>query len=215
MMTEVANEAIALCRRRADDDRQQLLFQRRLVVRAVHRRPTSSRSGSSSRGSAPTTAAAERRAGSLEDDSAEVETAAEARGLRYALFGFLGVLALVLADHASAWRAAARPGHRRHHRHHAVHGQPAVHHRHVLPGLGHRLRRSAPGRSRARNDVIAAITKTFNGLAGLVFMLLMIAQFIAYFNYTNMPERIGGGAGRVARDGAVSPPCRCSSGSSS
>jgi aminobenzoyl-glutamate transport protein len=37
------------------------------------------------------------------------------------------------------------------------------------------------------NEVIAAITKTFSGLAGLVFMLLMISQFIAYFNYTNMP----------------------------
>jgi aminobenzoyl-glutamate transport protein len=36
-------------------------------------------------------------------------------------------------------------------------------------------------------EVIAAITKTFSGLAGLVFMLLMISQFIAYFNYTNMP----------------------------
>jgi aminobenzoyl-glutamate transport protein len=31
-----------------------------------------------------------------------------------------------------------------------------------------------------------AITKTFAGLGGLIFMLLVIAQFIAYFNYTNM-----------------------------
>jgi aminobenzoyl-glutamate transport protein len=36
-------------------------------------------------------------------------------------------------------------------------------------------------------DVIAAVTKTFAGLSGLVFMLLMIAQFIAYFNYSNLP----------------------------
>lgn len=33
---------------------------------------------------------------------------------------------------------------------------------------------------------MAAITKTFAGLAGLIFLLLIIAQFIAYFNYTNM-----------------------------
>ena len=39
-------------------------------------------------------------------------------------------------------------------------------------------------------DVIKAVTKTFAGLAGLVFMLLMIAQFIAYFNYSNMPSVI-------------------------
>jgi aminobenzoyl-glutamate transport protein len=37
-------------------------------------------------------------------------------------------------------------------------------------------------------DVITGVTKTFAGLAGLVFMLLMISQFIAYFNYTNLPR---------------------------
>lgn len=37
------------------------------------------------------------------------------------------------------------------------------------------------------NDVISAVTKTFSSLAGLMFMFLMIAQFIAYFNYSNMP----------------------------
>jgi aminobenzoyl-glutamate transport protein len=37
------------------------------------------------------------------------------------------------------------------------------------------------------NDVIAAVTKTFAGLGGLVFMLLMISQFIAYFNFSNLP----------------------------
>jgi aminobenzoyl-glutamate transport protein len=39
-------------------------------------------------------------------------------------------------------------------------------------------------------DVIKAVTKTFASLAGLVFMLLMIAQFIAYFNFSNMPNVI-------------------------
>jgi aminobenzoyl-glutamate transport protein len=43
------------------------------------------------------------------------------------------------------------------------------------------------GTIKSANEVIAAITKTFAGLAGLVFMLLMISQFIAYFNWTNMP----------------------------
>jgi aminobenzoyl-glutamate transport protein len=39
-------------------------------------------------------------------------------------------------------------------------------------------------------DVIKAVTKTFASLAGLVFMLLMISQFIAYFNFSNMPNVI-------------------------
>lgn len=36
-------------------------------------------------------------------------------------------------------------------------------------------------------DVINAIVKTFAGLAGLIFILLLISQFIAYFNFSNMP----------------------------
>jgi aminobenzoyl-glutamate transport protein len=36
-------------------------------------------------------------------------------------------------------------------------------------------------------DVINAITETFASLAGLIFMLLLISQFIAYFNFSNMP----------------------------
>jgi len=39
-------------------------------------------------------------------------------------------------------------------------------------------------------DVIKAVTKTFAGLAGLVFMLLMISQFIALFNFSNLPRVI-------------------------
>jgi len=35
-------------------------------------------------------------------------------------------------------------------------------------------------------EVINAIVKTFNGLGGLIFLMLLIAQFIAYFNYSNM-----------------------------
>jgi aminobenzoyl-glutamate transport protein len=44
------------------------------------------------------------------------------------------------------------------------------------------------GTFKSSNDVIAAVTKTFAGLAGLVFMLLLISQFIAYFNYSNLPN---------------------------
>ncbi|CCH76740.1 putative AbgT transporter [Nostocoides japonicum T1-X7] len=36
------------------------------------------------------------------------------------------------------------------------------------------------------NNVIGAITKTFNGLGGLIFLMLLIAQFISFFNYSNM-----------------------------
>ena len=35
-------------------------------------------------------------------------------------------------------------------------------------------------------DAINAITKTIGSLSGLIFLLLVISQFVAYFNYTNM-----------------------------
>jgi aminobenzoyl-glutamate transport protein len=38
------------------------------------------------------------------------------------------------------------------------------------------------------DDVVAAISKTFASLGGLLLMFLMIAEFIAFFNYTNLPR---------------------------
>ena len=46
---------------------------------------------------------------------------------------------------------------------------------------------------KSSNDVIAGVTKTFASLAGLIFMLLIISQFIAQFNYTNMPTLLATG----------------------
>ncbi len=56
-----------------------------------------------------------------------------------------------------------------------------------IPGIAYG---SAVGQYKGPNDVIAAVVKTFAGLGGLIFMLLMISQFIAFFNYSNMPAII-------------------------
>ncbi|MEU1470308.1 AbgT family transporter [Streptomyces sp. NPDC005761] len=42
------------------------------------------------------------------------------------------------------------------------------------------------GTLRGSAAAMEAITKTFSGLGGLIFLLLIIAQFISYFNYSNM-----------------------------
>jgi aminobenzoyl-glutamate transport protein len=44
----------------------------------------------------------------------------------------------------------------------------------------------ATGKLTSIGDSIAAIEKTFRSLGGLLFLFLVISQFIAYFNYTNM-----------------------------
>jgi len=56
-----------------------------------------------------------------------------------------------------------------------------------IPGVAYG---TAIGKYKGPNDVIAAVVKTFAGLGGLIFMLMMISQFIAYFNYSNMPSVI-------------------------
>jgi aminobenzoyl-glutamate transport protein len=44
------------------------------------------------------------------------------------------------------------------------------------------------GTLRTNDEVISAITKSWAGMAGLLFLFLLIAQFIAYFNYSNIPQ---------------------------
>ena len=40
------------------------------------------------------------------------------------------------------------------------------------------------------DDVVNSISTTFASLGGLILMFLMIAEFIAFFNYTNLPRVI-------------------------
>jgi aminobenzoyl-glutamate transport protein len=44
------------------------------------------------------------------------------------------------------------------------------------------------GTLKTNNEVINAITKSWAGMAGLLFLFLLIAQFIAYFNYSQIPQ---------------------------
>lgn len=53
----------------------------------------------------------------------------------------------------------------------------------LAAGLGYA---KGAGTLKGSNEVIGAITKTFNGLGGLIFLMLLIAQFIAFFNYSNI-----------------------------
>ena len=49
-------------------------------------------------------------------------------------------------------------------------------------------------------DVIETITKSWAGLASLLFLFLLIAQFIAYFNFTNIAEVVAVKLGDVLED---------------
>jgi aminobenzoyl-glutamate transport protein len=123
-------------------------------------------------------------------DHPTVDEAADARGLRFALFGFLGTLIVVILLTAPSGAPLRDPDSG------AILGTTPFMDSllfiitlfFLVSGIAYGY---GAGTFTSPNDVIAAITKTFNGLGGLVLMFLMIAQFIALFNYTNLPDVIG------------------------
>jgi aminobenzoyl-glutamate transport protein len=111
-------------------------------------------------------------------------TAEESRGLKYAGLATLAFIALILVLSVPAGAPLNKPA--------GYEGNSPlmdsllfiITMAFLVAGIAYG---KGAGTIKTSNEVIAAITKTFAGLAGLVFMLLMISQFIAYFNYTNMP----------------------------
>jgi len=117
----------------------------------------------------------------------EAAAAAEGRGLRFALYAFLGmvVFILLLTLPPGAPLRDPQTG--------AIIGNtPFMDSLIFMISLIFLVCGIAYGRGAqtitSSSDVIGAITKTFSGLAGLILMLLMISQFIAFFNYTHMPQ---------------------------
>jgi aminobenzoyl-glutamate transport protein len=72
----------------------------------------------------------------------------------------------------------------------------------LAAGVGYGL---GAGTIRGSADAIAGVTKTFAGLAGLIFMLLIISQFIALFNWTNMPRVLAANMAHALEQAAVGP----------
>jgi aminobenzoyl-glutamate transport protein len=134
----------------------------------------------------------------------EVSSAAEKRGLRFALFGFLGVLVVVSLATFLPGAPLREPGTG------AIIGNTPFMDSllfiialfFLASGIAYGI---GAGTVKSGNDVIAAVTKTFNGLGGLVFMLLMVAQFIAYFNYSRMPDVVAGALASVLERAAIPP----------
>ena len=119
----------------------------------------------------------------------EIDPALESRGLRRAGLAFLVVLGVVLLATVPSGAPLRDP------QTGSIIGQTPfmssllfiVMLFFFIPGVAYG---SAIGKYKSANDVIAAVVKTFAGLGGLIFMLLMISQFIAYFNFSNLPSFI-------------------------
>lgn len=115
--------------------------------------------------------------------------AAEARGLRMALYGFLAVLAIVLVALLPPGAPLRDPESGS-----MFSDSPFMDSLIVIIMLIFLVAGWAYGRGArtitTTNDAIAAITKSLSGLGGLIFIFVLIAQFLAYFNYSNIAQVI-------------------------
>src|SRR5215471_3804910 len=121
------------------------------------------------------------------DAFAGISPAADSRGLRWAGLGLLGVIALILLLTLPSGAPLRNPETG------AIIGtSPFMDSLIVMITLAFFVMGLAYGRAtgtvRTPADVIAAVTKSWAGLAGLLLLFLLIAQFVAYFNYSKMPE---------------------------
>jgi aminobenzoyl-glutamate transport protein len=122
-----------------------------------------------------------------EDEAEELDAAAEARGLRYALWAALAVLLAVvlLTVIPGAPLRNAETGR-------IIGDSPLMDSLIVIialiffaAGLGYG---HGAGTLKGSAQVLGSITKSWAGLASLLFLFLLIAQFIAYFDFSNMAQ---------------------------
>jgi aminobenzoyl-glutamate transport protein len=138
------------------------------------------------------------------EDAPEVDAAAEAKGLRGALIGFLIGLAVVVVFTAPPGSPLRDPATGQ-----IVGTTPFMNSLifiismlFLAAGIGYGR---GAGTITSSVDIVNGVTKTFAGLAGLVFMLLVISQFIAYFNYSNLPSVIAGSLAQALQRAQVHP----------
>jgi aminobenzoyl-glutamate transport protein len=121
------------------------------------------------------------------DDAPAVAPADEARGLRYALWGTLAVIAAITLLTAIPGAPLRNPVTGS-----VIGDSPFMDSLIVMITIiffvaGWCYGKGA-GTIKSSDDAIAAITKSWASLAGLLFLFLLIAQFIAYFNFSHIPD---------------------------
>jgi aminobenzoyl-glutamate transport protein len=123
----------------------------------------------------------------VEDATQEIAPEADSRGLRWALWGFLGYIAAIAALTIPSGAPLRDPD-----TGDVIGTSPFMDSLIVIIALAFLVVGLAYGRGagtlRTGTDAINAITKSWASLATLLFLFLLIAQFIAYFNYSNMAQ---------------------------
>jgi aminobenzoyl-glutamate transport protein len=206
MITEIANEAITLTGGRPITVVSNLYFSAvSLIILCVVATFITERMVEPRLGAYDVSLASTEASSGQQDAEQSADAAgAEARGLRCALFGVLAVLVIVLLATLPPGAPLRDPK-----TGDIIGATPFMDSLlfiivlfFLAAGIGYGIGAKT---YKSANDVIAAITKTFNSLGGLILMLLMVAQFIAYFNYSNMPQVAAVGLADLLERAAVPP----------
>jgi len=119
------------------------------------------------------------------EEGPEVSVESESRGLRWALWGFVASLVAVLILTIPAHAVLRNPDTGE-----LIGDSPFMQSILVIITLMFLVAGICYGKGAGTittsTGYIEAVIKTFAGLAGLIFLLLIISQFIAYFNFSNM-----------------------------
>jgi len=120
-------------------------------------------------------------------DAPDVAPVDESRGLRYALLGALAVVAVIALLTAIPGAPLRNPDTGE-----VIGDSPFMDSLIVMIALIFFVAGLCYGKGagtiRSSDDVIAAITKSWASLAGLLFLFLLIAQFVAYLNFSRIPD---------------------------
>jgi aminobenzoyl-glutamate transport protein len=121
------------------------------------------------------------------EDAPQVSPEADARGLRWALWGTVAVLVAITLLTAIPGAPLRNPDTGK-----VIGDSPFMDSLIVIIMIvfyvaGYLYGRGA-GTIKGHQDVIETITKSWAGLASLLVLFLLIAQFIAYFNFSGIPE---------------------------
>ncbi len=126
-------------------------------------------------------------AGEVDSEEEELDPAAEAKGLRYALWATLGVVVVIALLTAIPGAPLRNPE-----TGDVIGDSPFMDSLILIISLiffaaglayGH-----GAGTLKGSQKVLGSIAKSWAGLASLLFLFLLIAQFIAYFDFSNMAQ---------------------------
>jgi aminobenzoyl-glutamate transport protein len=139
----------------------------------------------------------------VQDQSATLSDA-ESRGLRYALFGLIGLIVVMCLLTIPSWAPLRNPDTGE-----LIGNSPFMNQLitfivllFLVTGWCYGI---GAGTLRTLTDVIRAMEKSITGMGGTIFLFFVLSQFVAYFTYTNIGTVLALGLGGFLQGGDIGP----------